>query len=226
VRDARAFGGAFATTHAAVLGTVVGRGPLTYVDTSDCEALVCAVSSVPDDARAHECDGATAARIYGVSEELLEALVAAGLPHQEVDGVRRYSHGDLHYVGLRLGTAVFQLRTFEAWAQRLKAVPGVDRTQLRIRYVPRLPAGEDGCEGSVLLPEGRTDVTLYNQRPAAEIVVRPQWEWPRIDKRVADTLEELAATTDTYLFDIREAVSLEKYAGELRGPNKMIVGGG
>jgi hypothetical protein len=179
------------------------------------ESLVGALLVVPSETRAFTLDTTAAGRIYGVEPRMLDELVRVGLPCGESDGRRWYSNGDLHYVGLRLGTAVVQLRAFESWLDRLTGKAGVDRTQLRIRYVPRLPDGADGSSGSVLLPDGRVPVTLYNNRPAAEILTRPRWQWPAIDRPVADLLDEVAASTDTYLFDIRDAVSRDTYSGNV-----------
>ena len=186
--------------------------PTTETGGAQLSALVERLLSVPNQLRLFACDPAEAKRMYGLDERLLGELTAIGLPYEATGDGRRYSYADMHYLGLRLGTAVFHLRTFAAWARRIRPSTGLDRSRLRVHYVPHLADGVTATEGSVLLPDGRIETMLHSQQPAAEAVVSLQWSWPAIDRRLAAVIEEMSRA-DHYMFDLNGNLLDDEYPG-------------
>jgi hypothetical protein len=156
--------------------------------------LVSRLRRIPYDARAFTVPEREVSAEYGLSPRVLASLVEEGLPFTTTGGERRYDHGDLHYVGLRLGTATSYLTAIRLWTRLLRRVATHAETRVVIRYVPIIPADRGGCRASLNLPDGRrVEAELWPHQPAGEATVELRPTWPSVPPHLATQLEELDA---------------------------------
>jgi hypothetical protein len=103
----------------------------------------------------------TGGRPFGFSRDDLLTLACEGLPHLCVDGRRWFRWGDLHYLGVRLGTARPYLLNVTLWARALTELSAHERTMIEVDYVPQLGREHGGhVAGRVALPDGPKQLTL------------------------------------------------------------------
>jgi transglutaminase superfamily protein len=146
---------------------------------------------VPAAARTFDVGAADAERIYGLDGPLLDALDAAGIPRaQRADG-RRYAEVDLHYLGLRLGTARTHLRAMSVWTRALARAETAPATAVEIRYV--MPPGAQLPDAvGVRLPGGATRVVAPHGSSLATAGATLRGDWLTVGPAVRELLEELA----------------------------------
>jgi hypothetical protein len=144
------------------------------------------VAGLPLSCRSYEVSEAEALRLFGLSDDVLRGLVRSGLPYAEVETGRRFEFGDLHYIALRVGSATAQLHALKLWARSLAILSASEKTDVRLRYLPRIPPGRGpvpvivsvpfATAATAILKEGDlavdTTVTLQSVRaaPGPELV--------------------------------------------------------
>src|SRR5947207_1060317 len=154
--------------------------------------LVSRLRRIPSEARTFAVPERDVWLEYGLSPRVLATLVDAGLPFATTGGERRYEHGDLHYVGLRLGTATSYLTAIQLWTRLLRRVATHPETRVVIRYVPIIPDDSGGRRANLYLPDGRqVEAELWPHRPAGEATVELRRTWPAVPSDLATQVEEL-----------------------------------
>jgi Transglutaminase-like superfamily len=146
---------------------------------------------LPPEARAYHCSEEQAARHFGVDQTAADALVALGLPCRVLEGCRYFEKGDLHYIGLRLGSAAGYRLATRLTARSLARLSGRSQTRVRIQYVPRVPV-----KGliDVRLPSGRhlTQAHASGNAPVADIEVELSASWPAAGSGLTAVLNSIA----------------------------------
>ncbi len=161
------------------------------------DELLARLRAIPDDTRSWDCDERAARLHYGLADEALRTLVDDGLPHVRTAEGLRFEPGDLHCLGLRLGTARPYLWVLGRWAEGLGRLAENARTDVTVEYVPQLPAGVDPTPGTARLPDGeRRPVMLDNGRPAVAVSVVARGFWPALPAQAARLARQLAETIE------------------------------
>jgi Transglutaminase-like superfamily len=133
-------------------------------------------------------------RNFGFSGRDLDTLARAGLPHRRMNGEHWFRWGDLHYLGLRLGTAKPYLSGIRRWAKTFAQLSRVPGTDIAIDYIPKASrANPHGVLGTVRLPGGRRR-TLALRSGAVGVTIRARQHgvWPDPDPHLAAILERFA----------------------------------
>jgi hypothetical protein len=134
-----------------------------------------------------------AQRDFGCGEDLLGALREAGLTRRGDDGDERYAFCDLHYLGLRAGTASSHLWAMRLWRQSLERVRACARLHAHVTFVPQLEEGQETLPGRVIASDdGPRDVLLRTRQPAGELDVTLRGDWPSVPEPLAPVLDEVA----------------------------------
>lgn len=115
---------------------------------------------VPDEFRNYAVTRDDAARLFGLSAELVDALIAAGLPHGDVGESARFDHLDLTNVAMHLDTLSVQRMAMRMWRNTLRSCRPGDRFTVQVFAATpaELPQERFTCE--VALPSGITEVTI------------------------------------------------------------------
>lgn len=128
---------------------------------------------------------------YGLSMDTMVRLVAAGLPYIVRDGVSWFDDADLHYVGMRLGTAKSELLGPKILARVLRQAEAGPGAWFTIRYIPQLEPGDER-QGALLLPGGEVRyVRLTGGVVAADVTFNVRAVWPRMDENLVAAINEL-----------------------------------
>jgi hypothetical protein len=136
------------------------------------QALIEVLRQLPSEARSFTHSASDARRWFGLDEELLAQLVDWGLPACDSAGGPWFDICDLHYVGLRVGTAHAYLWAIRSWARSLEALDAGPTSHVTLRYLPQLAEGERETAGTVRLPdERRGPVVLRREEAAAELTL-------------------------------------------------------
>lgn len=146
---------------------------------------------LPRETRAFSHDAPRAEAEFGISAELLEACVAAGLPHVEADGVTRFDWRDLHYLGLRLALPSAHTKALRAWARTFEQLATGAATGARVRYFSSGPTGERPAR--VLVPSGTIAATATRGVPLADYTTAEQPS-QRLDGPAAAVVRDVART--------------------------------
>lgn len=161
--------------------------------------LVERLRRIPLDARSYEWDARQADLHFGLDAATLGRLADLGLPSARADGDGgvRFAHVDLHYVGLRAGTASTYLWAVRQWAASLERLGGLERARVALEYVPQLPGCDGAVTGCVRLPDGAVRaVVLENGRCAAEAPVVLDADWPALPDAARRIVADVAAQLD------------------------------
>lgn len=198
-RGRQAVGGGCRTRRKVLISDGMGGKPRT-VETPRPSDMIARVRAIPNAQRAFGCDEHAARLHSGLSAQALDALVEEGLPSAEVGGERYFELGDLHYVGLRLGSARRYLWAVRRWTTSLKLFAGRTKTGVRIAYRPELPVGAGPVWGAVVLPGGgRRKVILEPGCVVAEPVTVLHGSWPPLPSAAARIVAEVAASVELYI---------------------------
>ena len=152
----------------------------------DPDAWIERLRQIPDTHRTFDVGIGRAKSEFGLDDLLIQGLIDRGLPHAAHDGEWRLANVDLHYLGVRLGTATVYLTAMRSWADALVSSARHPSTLARVRYVPYAAVGSDV---EVLTPlRGRMRVTTERDRTATRVEVRMRCNWPRFDPAIYDIL--------------------------------------
>ncbi|HEX6352564.1 transglutaminase domain-containing protein [Actinophytocola sp.] len=169
--------------------------PAADVTSDQLGDLVDLVRRVPDGVRRFALPVEAARSLHRVDEELLNRLVALGLPYVEVGSTRLFDDYDISNIALHLGLMSVRRRAMRAWAGALRrgGDGGLDR---RVGYVPTCPApGHRGpCQYQVLVPGGTRRKCVGCDDPMAPVTsldVRVRAEWPELPTPVRELLAEV-----------------------------------
>jgi len=160
-------------------------------------ALVERLRRIPADARSFTLDARQAEAQFGLPEATLRELVALGLPSARTDEGVRFAHVDLHYVGVRLGTAEAYLWAVRRWAESLERLAGREHAHVTVAYVPQLADGAATEIGCVRLPTGEVRaVVMEHGRCAAEAQVALEARWPELPAQARRIVDEVGGALD------------------------------
>jgi hypothetical protein len=155
-------------------------------------ALVQRLEAIPSRFRTFEVPESVIHGQYGMEPAALDALVSYGLPYVERDSVRFFEYADLHFLGVRLGTARMHLLGIRLWAGTLRRAAAKRLSAVRISYLPHLADFDGPTEATILLPEGPRRVQLVGNRPVAAFEASLRTDWPTIPDDVLEIVEPLA----------------------------------
>lgn len=154
---------------------------------------------VPDNARQYGCDLHFAEAHFGLAVSTLRELVDQGLPSASVDGDLRFEWGDLHYLGLRLGTARTYLWGLTCWGRSLERFARADKTAVKVSDVPQVPSGAGGVEGVLHFEKGRRhEITLRAGEAVAETRGTVVGQWPALPPDARQVAREIAESVSFY----------------------------
>jgi hypothetical protein len=146
---------------------------------------------IPDAERSFDVDLHAAAQTFAIDEPTARELAARGLPCAHTDGGPRFCATDLHYVGLRLGTAMTHRTAMRLWAGALTDAAARAQTQVEVHCSPY---ARPGTEVDVLVPPGVWErAEVAPNRRATSFEVRTPGRWPPFDARLRDLLHDVAA---------------------------------
>lgn len=133
-------------------------------------------------------------REFGFSSRDLAALACAGLPHLQANGSYMFRWSDLHYLGLRLGTAKPYLLNIRLWAKTFTQLSKSRQTDIEVDYSPKLKASTpDGVVGTLVLPGGvRRSLPLRSGEVAATLKACQFGLWPNPPPRLAAIFDGFA----------------------------------
>jgi hypothetical protein len=133
-------------------------------------------------------------RDFGLAPVDLEALARAGLPHRRAGRDYVFRWGDLHYLGLRLGTARSYLLGIKRWARSFTQLSQRTRTHIAVDYTPRPDrVVPEGVLASAILPGGRRRSLVLGVAHKGITVEASQCGlWPKPEPRLAEILERFA----------------------------------
>jgi transglutaminase superfamily protein len=145
---------------------------------------------IPDQERSFDVDLHTAQQTFGIDAPLAHELIARGLPHAPTADGPRFCTTDLHYVGLRLDTAMTHRTAMRLWAAALADAATRAETHVEVRCSPY---GRPGDEVQVLVPPGTWErATIAPNRRATSFEVRTPGRWPPFDDKLHDLLNDVA----------------------------------
>jgi hypothetical protein len=145
------------------------------------------LSLIPDASRSFDIDLKAAEMHFGIDEELSRQLMDLGIAHESYGREARFTEHDLHYVGVRLGTAAPYLDAMRSWAHGLASSRDREARTVSLRYVPYVAAGSPV---DVLLPDrGVVSTKTEADRTAARIEASVRCNWPGFDPALSDLLE-------------------------------------
>jgi hypothetical protein len=166
------------------------------------------IRSVPDEAR-HFCVTAAGARsAHRIDADLLDALLAEGLPSVGPPGGRLFDDYDLGNAALHLGLMSVRRMAIRSWAHALRRNSERDFSRARVGFVPRCPAPghPHPCQFGLLQPGGRRRIVPGPGNGTAAIShldVELRGGWPTIEPAARDLIAELA---DVQFFILPEVV--------------------
>jgi hypothetical protein len=146
---------------------------------------------IPDAERSFDVDLHAAQQTFAIDSPTARELAARGLPCTHEDGEPRFCTTDLHYVGLRLGTAMTHRTAMRLWAGALTDAAAREHTRVEVRCSPYARAGS---EVEVLVPPGeRVRAEIAPNRRATSFEVRTPGRWPPFPEPLRDLLHDVAA---------------------------------
>ncbi len=155
--------------------------------------LIDRLRRIPDDARTYDCDVHFASLHFGFDEAALRELADAGVPCVEDESGMRFDTCDLHYIGLRLGTATTYLWAIQRWVAGLKQFTAQPATHVTVTYVAQLAPGASAQPGTVRLPSGEDRAVVLEQgRCVAEARLELRSRWPALPRAAAAVAREVA----------------------------------
>jgi hypothetical protein len=170
--------------------------------------LVAKIRSVPDEARHFSVTAAGARSAHRIDADLLDALLAEGLPSVGPPGGRLFDDYDLGNAALHLGLMSVRRMAIRSWAHALRRNSERDFSRARVGFVPRCPAPghRHPCQFGLLQPGGRRRIVPGPGSGTAAIShldVELRGGWPTIEPAARDLIAELA---DVQFFILPEVV--------------------
>jgi hypothetical protein len=160
--------------------------------TTDAESLIARLRKIPVSSRSFTLDTEIAERDFGLSRDALEAMAGAGLPYGGTSDDPLFAFVDLHYLGLRLGTAQTYLGVIKLWRRTLERLSRAPRTAVTVRYVPQLPNVDRAIIGEARMPGGRIHtLALQHNRTAAQLDVQVRATWPHLPTGIRNVLNDV-----------------------------------
>ena len=146
---------------------------------------------IPDAERRFDVGLHAAQQTFAIDEPTARELAARGLPSATEDGEPRFCETDLHYVGLRLGTAMTHRTAMRLWAGALTDAAAREQTRVEVRCSPY---ARPGAEVDVLVPPGEwVRAEVAPNRRATSFEVRAPGVWPPFPEILRDLLHDIAA---------------------------------
>jgi hypothetical protein len=137
--------------------------------------LIERLRQLPETAREFALSADEAERLFGLDATTRARLLDAGLPARGLDGTLRFDVCDLHYAGLRLGTARAHLFTIRSWARSLTTLDAAPASRVHLRYLPLLPESRGEVAATVRRLDGRRMPATVRAR---EVVLDTTFEVP------------------------------------------------
>ncbi|MEQ4305104.1 transglutaminase domain-containing protein [Plantactinospora sp. B6F1] len=167
---------------------------MTGVSVDEIDRLVSLLRRIPLHARRFALTPAAARSSYRLDADLLELLVAAGLPHVGTGEDRLFDHHDLLNVSLCLHRRSPQRVAMRYWAAVLDRPVGECR-EYELSYLPVCPSpGHPGdCRFLLCEPEGRESVRCGAGDGATALLtvrVRLLNDWPPLPDELVAVIQE------------------------------------
>jgi hypothetical protein len=152
------------------------------------------LQSIPRDPSDYTLGASEAGVRFGIVEPTLAAMRQASLWNGvEGDGAA-YALHDLHYLGLRLGSARTYVWAMGLWRRSLARILQAERTEIEVTYLPQLPDARQPVRGDVLLDSDcLCDVSLRHGEPCGEMSATLYSRWPRLPRDIRQVLGEIAS---------------------------------
>jgi hypothetical protein len=163
----------------------------------DIPGLLRKIRSVPDEVRRFSVTAADARSMHRIDADLLDTLVAEGLPYAGPAGSRLFDDYDLGNVALHLGLMSVRRMAIRSWTHALQRNSGRERSHALVSFVPRCPVpGHPGpCRFEMLEPGGwrRTCEGPGNGTdPAEQRDISLSGTWPVIEPRARELIADVA----------------------------------
>jgi hypothetical protein len=151
------------------------------------ETWIARLRQIPDEHRVFDAGSKRAEMEFGIDGQMADRLLERGIPHEMREGEAVFADVDLHYLSLRIARGGMYTAAMATWAKALVSTGIRAWSDVSVRYVPYVNAGE---EVEILLPNGdRERRTTEADRTGARIEVRMVGEWPPFDPHIAEVLE-------------------------------------
>jgi transglutaminase-like putative cysteine protease len=168
----------------------VARTETRDVPEEHAQSLIDRLAVIPAAAREFDAGEREATLEFGLSPAVLSQLRAAGLSSS--DGIHTFAWGDLHYLGLRLGSADAYVSALRIWRRSLERFAASPDTKVKVRCLPQLPSSQEIQLGFIRRPDGsEEEVTLQTNVPIADFEI---------------TLRETSSRAPAELIDVLDAV--------------------
>jgi Transglutaminase-like superfamily len=159
--------------------------------------IVRKIRYVPDDVRRFATTATAAHSRHRIGAEILDELVAAGLPVLGSGEDRLFDDYDISNAALHLGVMSVQRMALRSWAHALRRNDGQEHRTARIGFAPRCPAPghPEDCRFDLLRPGG-TRHRVHGVGNGTDVLACLQTEvhgcWPTVPAAVRDLVEEVA----------------------------------
>jgi hypothetical protein len=159
--------------------------------------VVRTIRRVPDEVRRFAVPAADARSRHRIDADLLDELLAAGLPSAGTGADRLFDDYDLGNSALHLGLLSVQRMALRSWANALRRNDGREHIRARVGLVPRCPVpGHRGaCEFRLLRPGGARSVRVGDGTGTDALDtldVELSGRWPELPPAVRALVGEIA----------------------------------
>jgi hypothetical protein len=156
---------------------------LSDPDVTRVAVLVELLRRIPDEFREFVITGRVARRRHGMSTELVDLLVASGLPTRDADGSTMFDNIDLLNVAMHLGISPWARAARRFWSTVLGTGRATPTLRYFVEYQTSCPdPGHDGpCRYTLTVPEGQTVEFSEHVRRTVSLVrveIVPETVWP------------------------------------------------
>lgn len=160
--------------------------------------LIRAVRQIPMHMRRFQLTARQARSLHRVDDDLLDLLVAEGLPVVGTGPDRLFDDYDLGNVALHLGLMSVRRMAIRAWSNALRRNSERAVTRCRVGYVPTCPTPghADRCEFDLLMPGGHRVPARGagdGASPLAHLDLELRSEWPELPPAAGELVEECDA---------------------------------
>jgi hypothetical protein len=191
--------------------TAVSAGrPGSTVDLDRLPRLLRLVHEVPTHMRRFTVTRRVAKAQHGIRPELMDVLVAEGLPHVGRGEDTLFDEYDVGNLALHLGLTSVRRMTMRSWTNSLRTNSERPRTVVRVAVSPRCPVPpHDGpCRYDLLREEGKLEsLTAEDGKPLGHYEIELAGQWPELPREVRELAEEIA---DLEFFLLPEAIRWDR----------------